>query len=95
MFSRITLAIVAAFLSPVAVAYIGPGMGLGTLAVVFGVIASVLLAIVAMVWYPLKKLFRRVRSRPAEDIPEEDAGSKEEPSPANEMEVSKKDPGNG
>lgn len=42
-------------------AYIGPGMGAGTLAVVFGVIGSIFLAIVALLWYPIKRMMRRMR----------------------------------
>ena len=44
------------FASPV-YAYIGPGLGAGTLSVIFGFIISVLLAVFAVFWYPLKRLF--------------------------------------
>ena len=43
-------------ISTPAQAYIGPGAGAGTIAIVFGVIASVFLALIAIVWYPLKRL---------------------------------------
>lgn len=49
--------LILALLSPQAHAYIGPGAGAGTIAIVVGVIASVFLALVAIVWYPLKRLF--------------------------------------
>lgn len=39
-------------------AYIGPGLGTGTIAVVLGIFASIILAFVAIVWYPLKRLFK-------------------------------------
>ena len=39
-------------------AYIGPGAGAGAIATVLGVIASIFLAFVAILWYPLKRLFR-------------------------------------
>jgi hypothetical protein len=42
-------------------AYIGPGLGLGTLAMVLGVIGSVFLAIFAIIWYPFKRLFKKVK----------------------------------
>lgn len=42
-------------------AYIGPGLGAGALGVILGVIASILLALVAIVWYPLKRLIKKVR----------------------------------
>lgn len=43
-------------------AYIGPGAGAGAVAVVLGVIASIFLALVAIVWYPLKRLIKRLKS---------------------------------
>ena len=42
-----------------AFAYIGPGLGAGTIAVVFGVIASLFLALFAILWYPVKRLIRK------------------------------------
>ena len=45
-------------------AYIGPGAGAGTIAVVLGVIASIFLALVAIIWYPLKRLIKNRRSSP-------------------------------
>lgn len=48
-------------------AYIGPGVGAGAAAVVFGVIASVAIGFVAVLWYPFKRLLkRRKRRTPAE-----------------------------
>jgi len=40
-------------------AYIGPGMGAGTLAVVLGILASIVLAFFAVLWYPIKRLLKR------------------------------------
>jgi len=40
-----------------AYAYIGPGLGLGVIGAIFGFIMSIVLAIMALVWYPLKRLF--------------------------------------
>lgn len=45
------------FVTP-AYAYIGPGAGAGTIAVVLGVLASILLAFIAIIWYPIKRLFK-------------------------------------
>lgn len=44
-------------------AYVGPGLGLGTLIIIAALALSVLVAVVAMVWYPLKRLWRRLRGR--------------------------------
>lgn len=45
-----------------AYAYIGPGAGAGVITVVLGVIGSVFLAFVAVLWYPFKRLFKRLSS---------------------------------
>lgn len=45
-----------------AFAYIGPGMAASTIAVVFGIIGSIFLALFAVIWYPLKRLFKRKKS---------------------------------
>lgn len=43
-------------LVPPTMAYVGPGLGFGTIAAILGVIFSILLAIFAVVWYPIKRL---------------------------------------
>ncbi|WP_170482463.1 hypothetical protein [Ruegeria arenilitoris] len=42
-----------------AFAYVGPGLGVGAVTAVLGVVAALLMAIVALAWYPLKRLLRR------------------------------------
>jgi hypothetical protein len=42
-------------------AYLGPGVGAGTAAVVLGIISSIILAIVGFVVYPIKRLWRALR----------------------------------
>lgn len=44
-------------------AYLGPGLGGGAIAAVLGVILSILLAVFAIVWYPIKRLLRRFRRK--------------------------------
>jgi hypothetical protein len=44
-----------------ALAYTGPGLGLGAIGVAFGILGSLLLGIVSIVWYPVKRLIRRMR----------------------------------
>lgn len=53
----------------VAQAYMGPGLGLGFLGAVFGVIGSILLGIAAIVWYPIKRLLRKFRKPKATPPP--------------------------
>jgi len=51
----------------VASAYVGPGLGLGAIGSVFSLIGAVFLGIVGFVWYPIKRLLRTFRRRPAEE----------------------------
>jgi hypothetical protein len=43
-------------------AYIGPGLGLGTIAVVLGVVISLFLGLFAILWYPLKRLIKKIQT---------------------------------
>ena len=40
-------------------AYIGPGVGLGAVGVVLGLVLSVVLALVGLFWYPIKRRMRK------------------------------------
>jgi len=52
------------FLYPsISEAYIGPGMGAGAIAVVLALIGSILLAIFAVLYYPIKRLFKRFKRK--------------------------------
>jgi hypothetical protein len=42
-------------------AYIGPGMGVGAAAAVLGILAAVILLIVGLVWYPIRRLRKSLR----------------------------------
>ncbi len=42
-------------------AYVGPGLGAGAVGVVLGVLASVILALFAIVWYPVKRLLKKMK----------------------------------
>jgi hypothetical protein len=56
---KLFLAITLACASVSAEAYIGPGAGAGTIAVVLGVLASIVMAFFAILWYPIKRFFKR------------------------------------
>ncbi len=56
-------------------AYIGPGAGIGVIGTVIAFLGAVLLAIVAFVWYPIKRLLRRKQAPQARD--EQQPGAKE------------------
>ena len=43
--------------------YIGPGMGGGAIAAILGVFLSILGGLVAIVWFPIKRLIKKIRSK--------------------------------
>ena len=59
----IVLAIGFSLISLNAFAYIGPGVGIGTMAVVLGIFFGFILILVGLIWYPLKRLFKTIRNR--------------------------------
>ena len=64
------LALAATLVPGAALAYIGPGVGAGAFAAVVGVIGSIFLAIVGVVYYPIKRMLKRKKS-PAAGKPAE------------------------
>ncbi len=51
-------------LAPIAAqAYTGPGLGLGAIGVAFGLVGSLILAIASVLWYPFKRMLRRMRGQ--------------------------------
>ena len=66
MFQRLTiLAACIAVVPATAHAYIGPGMGLGAIAMLFGVVAAFFMVMLALLWFPLKRMLRRRRTAQA------------------------------
>jgi hypothetical protein len=43
--------------------YIGPGMSGGVLAAIIGILSAFFFSLVAILWYPLKKLVRYIRTK--------------------------------
>ena len=64
---RLTFCLAALFVGIVspnlALAYIGPGAGLGAIGTFLAVIGATLLLIVGFVWYPVKRLLRWLKAR--------------------------------
>ena len=55
----------------IANAYVGPGLGAGTIGVILGIIGSIFIALFAIIWYPLKRLFKKRRQdKPRSNHPE-------------------------
>lgn len=68
---QIALLALAALLFPATTqAYVGPGLGLGAIGAILGVFFSILLAILAFFWYPIKRLFgigKKKQENPEDD----------------------------
>jgi hypothetical protein len=62
--ARLTLVpvLLLCLIAPPAEAYVGPGLGAGTVAVVLGLLGSVFLALLAFIWYPFKRLIQKIKS---------------------------------
>jgi hypothetical protein len=59
-------------------AYIGPGLGAGTIAVIVGVVGSILLAVFGIFYYPIKRM---IKSRKQEAEADEESGVVEKTEP--------------
>ena len=63
-----------------ALAYGGPGLGLGVISAVFGVLGAIVLGFIAILWYPFKRLIRRIRrAAPALRAKPDDSGTDLDP----------------
>lgn len=65
LFPAFMAALALSALPSAALAYIGPGVGAGAIAAVFGVIGSIFLAIVAVIYYPIKRLMKGRKGKTA------------------------------
>ncbi|HNS86976.1 MAG TPA: hypothetical protein PKH09_08725 [Parvularculaceae bacterium] len=58
----LSLIALAATATPAA-AYIGPGVGLGVIATIFGAIGAFFMLIAGLLWYPIKAMLRKNRQK--------------------------------
>jgi len=65
LFPALIAALALSALPSAALAYIGPGVGAGAIAAVLGVLGSIFLAIVAVIYYPIKRLMKGRKSKAA------------------------------
>jgi hypothetical protein len=56
--NNIILIVLLLFFNSPASAYIGPGMGGGVIAAVFGIIGAILLALFGILYYPIKRMIK-------------------------------------
>lgn len=40
-------------------AYVGPGLGVGVIGAIVGVLLTIVMAIVGIFWYPIKRMFKK------------------------------------
>ena len=43
-------------------AYVGPGVGLGAIGAFFGTILAVLLGLIGIIWYPVKRIIKKYKA---------------------------------
>ena len=67
---RYPLALLSLLVASPAFAYIGPGLGAGTVGVILGVLGSILIAIFAIFWYPIKRMLKK-RKGSGDEAPED------------------------
>jgi hypothetical protein len=63
--SLVAIALALNLFATPAFAYIGPGAGITVLGALWGVMVAIVLAVAAVVLWPLRVLFRRRRRKPA------------------------------
>ena len=55
-------------LNPVsAMAYVGPGLGTGTIGVILGILGSIFIALFVVLWYPFKRLLKKIKKSNQQD----------------------------
>jgi len=57
------LLIIFSVISQTAWGYVGPGMALSTILITLGVIGSLLLAILSVIYYPIKRFIKKTKSK--------------------------------
>ena len=68
---QVTVALLMLFCPLTVHAYIGPGMGLGAIGIVLGILGAIVLAFFAILWYPFKRLWNRRVKKKEEKKPED------------------------
>lgn len=63
LISLIAINAITLFLGTPAYAYIGPGMGLGAIITILGIVGAVLLSIAAVIYYPIKRLIVKIQNK--------------------------------
>ncbi|MEQ9488621.1 MAG: hypothetical protein RIM72_06470 [Alphaproteobacteria bacterium] len=62
--TRMAFILIALLTPSLAYAYTGPGLGLGAIVAVLAIVFSSILAVLAIFWYPIKRLFKKRGAKP-------------------------------
>jgi Na+-driven multidrug efflux pump len=57
--TKTMLAILLMVLPEAAMAYTGPGLGLGAIGAALGIVGAVFLGLLSIIWYPVKRVWRK------------------------------------
>jgi len=55
------------FLPLPALAYVGPGLGLGMIGAALGFLFSVVLVLFGIIWFPVKRIIKYIRKKKKDD----------------------------
>ncbi|WOH39211.1 hypothetical protein RI844_08300 [Thalassotalea fonticola] len=64
-FTFLLLALIA--MSLPAYGYVGPGSGLSAIGTVIAFLGAIILMFFGLLWYPMKKIYRRIKGTPEEE----------------------------
>jgi len=66
---RITTLLLLALIASPAAGYVGPGAGISVLGSLLGILATIFVAIGAILFWPIRKLMKRRKARKETEIP--------------------------
>ena len=72
--TKVFLALTALVFSSAASAYVGPGAGISVLGSLLGILATIVVAIGAIVLWPLRKMMKRKKAKAAAETTEATSG---------------------
>lgn len=66
---RITALLLLALIASPAAAYVGPGAGISVLGSLLGILATIFVAIGAILFWPIRKLMKRRKAKKESEVP--------------------------
>ena len=66
---RITALLLLALIASPAAAYVGPGAGISVLGSLLGILATIFVAIGAILFWPIRKLMKRRKAKKEAEVP--------------------------